>query len=122
MNATRVPITAIVHEQPRTTLLDALRDELQLTGTKKGSDRGGCGVCTVLVEDQRVLSCMSLAVMQEGKLYPLQSAFIEHDAFQCGFCTSGQIMSGIGMLVNIRKDWASAATAADVARANRQDP
>jgi xanthine dehydrogenase YagT iron-sulfur-binding subunit len=131
MNATRVPVTATVNGQartiavePRTTLLDALRDELRLTGTKKGCDRGECGACTVLVEDRRVLSCMSLAVMQEGKrittieglehdgkLHPLQSAFIEHDGFQCGFCTSGQIMSGIGMLAEVRKGWASAATA-----------
>src|SRR5438270_13615342 len=108
----------------RTTLLDALRDELGLTGTKKGCDRGECGACTVLVDGRRILSCMSLAVMQEGKrittieglerdgrLHPLQAAFIEHDGFQCGFCTSGQIMSGVAMLEEARAGWPSAATA-----------
>ena len=93
--------------EPRTTLLDALRENLALTGTKKACDRGECGACTVHIDGRRVLSCMTLAAMQEGKrittiegleqngtLHPLQSAFIEHDGFQCGFCTSGQIMSG----------------------------
>src|SRR2546430_9219369 len=92
--------------EPRTTLLDALREELALTGTKKACDRGECGACTVHVEGRRVLSCMTLAAMQAGKsmatieglerggeLHPVQAAFIEHDGFQCGFCTSGQIMS-----------------------------
>ena len=110
--------------EPRTTLLDALREELHLTGTKKACDRGECGACTVLVNGRRVLSCMSLAVMQEGKrittieglerdgkLHPLQAAFIEHDGFQCGFCTSGQIMSGVGMIEEARAGWPSAATA-----------
>src|SRR6201996_4161295 len=85
--------------EPRMTLLDALREELALTGTKKGCDRGECGACTVHVEGRRVLSCMTLAVMQEGKrimtiegleqdgeLHPVQATFIEHDGFQCGFC------------------------------------
>jgi xanthine dehydrogenase YagT iron-sulfur-binding subunit len=127
----RVPMTALVNEQrrtilvePRTTLLDALREQLHLTGTKKGCDRGECGACTVHVNGRRVLSCMSLAVMQEGKrittiegleredkLHPLQSAFIEYDGFQCGFCTSGQIMSGVAMLQEARAGWPSAATA-----------
>ena len=93
--------------EPRITLLDALREELALTGTKKACDRGECGACTVHVDGRRVLSCMTLAAMQEGKrittieglerdgkLHPVQAAFIEHDGFQCGFCTSGQIMSG----------------------------
>jgi xanthine dehydrogenase YagT iron-sulfur-binding subunit len=125
-----VPVSAIVNGQPRTsaveprtTLLDALREQLHLTGTKKGCDRGECGACTVLVDGRRVLSCMSLAVMQEGKrittieglerdgkLHPLQAAFVEYDGFQCGFCTSGQIMSGVAMIEEARAGWPSAAT------------
>jgi xanthine dehydrogenase YagT iron-sulfur-binding subunit len=110
--------------EPRTTLLEALREQLHLTGTKKGCDRGECGACTVVIDGRRVLSCMSLAAMQEGKrittieglggdrkLHPLQAAFIEHDGFQCGFCTSGQIMSGAAMLEEARAGWPSAATA-----------
>src|SRR6266404_568956 len=109
--------------EPRMTLLDALREELALTGTKKGCDRGECGACTVHVEGRRVLSCMMLAVMQEGKrittiegleregkLHPVQAAFIEHDGFQCGFCTSGQIMSGVAMIEEAKAGWPSAAT------------
>ena len=114
--------------EPRMTLLDALREELALTGTKKGCDRGECGACTVHVDGRRVLSCMTLAVMQEdkrittieglerdGKLHPVQAAFIEHDGFQCGFCTSGQIMSGVAMIEEAKAGWPSAATA-DVRR------
>jgi xanthine dehydrogenase YagT iron-sulfur-binding subunit len=110
--------------EPRMTLLDALREELALTGTKKGCDRGECGACTVHVEGRRVLSCMTLAVMQEGKrittiegleqdgeLHPVQATFIEHDGFQCGFCTSGQIMSGVAMIEEAKAGWPSAATA-----------
>jgi xanthine dehydrogenase YagT iron-sulfur-binding subunit len=110
--------------EPRMTLLDALREELALTGTKKACDRGECGACTVHVEGRRVLSCMTLAAMQEGKrvttveglerdgkLHPLQAAFIEHDGFQCGFCTSGQIMSGVAVIEEAKAGWASAATA-----------
>ena len=131
LTVARVQVTAVVNGQPRdmtveprTTLLDALREQLHLTGTKKGCDRGECGACTVLVEGRRVLSCMSLAVMQEGKrittieglerdgkLHPLQAAFIEHDGFQCGFCTSGQIMSGVALIEEARAGWPSAATA-----------
>ena len=127
---TRMLMTAIVNGQPRTisveprtTLLDALREQLRLTGTKKGCDRGECGACTALVNGHRVLSCMSLAVMQEGKqittiegleregkLHPLQAAFVEYDGFQCGFCTSGQIMSGVAMIEEARAGWPSAAT------------
>src|SRR5437762_11483405 len=106
--------------EPRTTLLDALREQLMLTGTKKACDRGECGACTVHVDGRRVLSCMTLAAMQAGKrittieglehdgtLHPLQAAFIEHDAFQCGFCTSGQIMSGVAMIEEAKAGWPS---------------
>jgi xanthine dehydrogenase YagT iron-sulfur-binding subunit len=116
--------TCTMMVEPRMTLLDALREELALTGTKKGCDRGECGACTVHVEGRRVLSCMTLAAMQEGKrittieglerdgtLHPLQAAFIEHDGFQCGFCTSGQIMSGVAMIEEAKAGWPSAATA-----------
>jgi len=97
--------------EPNVTLLDALRERLGLAGTKKGCDYGQCGACTVLVDGRRVLSCLTLAMMHagaeittiegiasNGSLHPLQQAFIEHDAFQCGFCTSGQIVSALGLL------------------------
>jgi xanthine dehydrogenase YagT iron-sulfur-binding subunit len=109
--------------EPRTTLLVALREELGLTGTKKGCDRGECGACTVHIEGRRVLSCMTLAAMQDGmrvttieglerddKLHSVQAAFIEHDGFQCGFCTSGQIMSAVAMIDEAKAGWPSAAT------------
>jgi xanthine dehydrogenase YagT iron-sulfur-binding subunit len=109
--------------EPRLTLLDALREKLALTGTKKACDRGECGACTVHIDARRVLSCMTLAAMQEGKeittieglekngiLHPLQSAFMEHDGFQCGFCTSGQIMSGVAMIEEAKAGWPSAVT------------
>ncbi len=96
---------------PWTTLLDALRDHLGLTGTKKGCDHGQCGACTVLVNGKRINSCLTLAVMMDGDevttieglaegeiLHPVQEAFIEHDAFQCGYCTPGQICSAVGMI------------------------
>jgi xanthine dehydrogenase YagT iron-sulfur-binding subunit len=110
--------------EARTTLLEALRERLGLTGTKKGCDRGECGACTVHVDGRRVLSCMTLAVMQEGRqvttieglerdgeLHPVQAAFIEHDGFQCGYCTSGQIMSGVAVIEEAKAGWPSAATA-----------
>jgi len=96
---------------PRTTLLDALREHLALTGSKKGCDHGQCGACTVLLDGRRINACLTLAVMHDGQpietiegladgqtLHPLQAAFIEHDGFQCGYCTSGQICSALGML------------------------
>ena len=112
------PVTLRVNGQaialtlaPWTTLLDALREYAQLTGTKKGCDHGQCGACTVLVNGTRINSCLALAVMHEqddittvegladgNKLHPLQQAFIDHDAFQCGYCTPGQLCSAVGML------------------------
>ena len=98
-------------DDPRVTLLDLLRERLDLPGTKKGCDRGQCGACTVLVNGRRVNSCLALALSQDGaevltiegvargdELHPVQAAFIAHDAFQCGFCTPGQIMSAIGLI------------------------
>src|SRR5438874_6514722 len=96
---------------PRVTLLDALREQLHLTGSKKGCDHGQCGACTVLVNGRRINSCLTLAVMHEGdeittieglangdELHPMQAAFIEHDGFQCGYCTPGQICSAVALL------------------------
>jgi xanthine dehydrogenase YagT iron-sulfur-binding subunit len=100
----------------RVTLLDALRHQLGLTGTKKGCDHGQCGACTVLLDGRRIKACMTLAIMhanqtvttveglgKDGKLAKLQAAFIAHDAFQCGFCTAGQLMSAAGLLNEVRK-------------------
>ncbi|HEV2737386.1 MAG TPA: (2Fe-2S)-binding protein [Candidatus Elarobacter sp.] len=101
--------------EPRVTLLDALRERLALTGTKKGCDQGTCGACTVLVDGRRVNSCLTLAVMAQGKavttieglangeqLHPMQAAFLAHDGFQCGYCTPGQIMSGVALIAEKR--------------------
>ena len=108
---------------PRTTLLDALREHLRLTGTKKGCDHGQCGACTVLVNGVRINSCLSLGVMHDGDqvltieglgtadaLHALQSAFLEQDAFQCGYCTPGQICSAVGMLKEVAESWPSQVT------------
>jgi xanthine dehydrogenase YagT iron-sulfur-binding subunit len=109
--------------EPRVSLLDALREFIGLTGTKKGCNQGACGACTVLVDGTRIISCMALAVQYEGKeittveglatgdeLHPLQAAFIEHDGFQCGYCTPGQICSAIGMFNEFQDGLPSAVT------------
>jgi xanthine dehydrogenase YagT iron-sulfur-binding subunit len=109
---------------PRTTLLDVLREHLALTGSKKGCDHGQCGACTVLIDGRRINSCLTLAVMHDGQsvttieglaagddLHPLQAAFVEHDGFQCGYCTSGQICSAAGMLAESRQGMPSYVTA-----------
>ena len=117
--AVRLSVNGKAHDltlDTRTTLLDTLREHLKLTGTKKGCDHGQCGACTVLVNGQRINSCLSLAVMHQGdevttveglgtpdKLHPMQDAFVEHDAYQCGYCTPGQICSAVAVLDEIRK-------------------
>lgn len=101
---------------PRTSLLDHLRETLHLTGTKKGCNQGACGACTVLADGERILSCLALAVQYDGRsittiegvgqgdaLHPLQQAFIEHDGFQCGYCTPGQICSALGMIAEAKR-------------------
>ena len=107
INGRRVPLSI----EPRTSLLDALREDAGLTGTKKGCDRGSCGACTVHVDGRRVVSCLTLAARSEGKaittieglangdeLHPMQAAFLHHDAYQCGYCTPGQIMSAVALV------------------------
>ena len=117
-------------DDPRVSLLDLLREHLQLSGTKKGCNQGACGACTVLVDGERILSCLALAVQYAGRsvtsiegladgegLHPLQQAFVEHDGFQCGYCTPGQICSAIGMAAEARRgvpSHVSADLAADV--------
>src|SRR5918911_295341 len=107
----------------RTTLLDLLREHLGLTGAKKGCDHGQCGACTVLLGGRRITSCLAFAVAHQGEeittiegladgdvLHPIQAAFVEHDAFQCGYCTPGQICSAVGMLAEARDGWPSVVT------------
>ncbi|WP_414831774.1 (2Fe-2S)-binding protein [Afifella sp. YEN Y35] len=102
---------SVAIDDPRVTLLDLLRERLHLTGTKKGCDRGQCGACTILVDGERVNSCLALAISHDGaeittieglaegdRLHPVQEAFIAHDGFQCGYCTPGQIMSAVGLI------------------------
>lgn len=120
-------INGAVHDleiEPRVSLLDALREFAGLTGTKKGCNQGACGACTVLVEGERINSCLAFAVQYEGReittiegladetgeLHPLQAAFVEHDGFQCGYCTPGQICSAIGMFNEFQKGLPSAVT------------
>jgi xanthine dehydrogenase YagT iron-sulfur-binding subunit len=113
----------VINVDPRTTLLDALREHIGLTGTKKGCDQGQCGACTVLLNGRRINSCLTLAVMLEGDdittidglsngdvLHPMQAAFIAHDGFQCGYCTSGQICSAVAMLKEASAGWPSHVT------------
>src|SRR5215467_6922662 len=109
--SSRVVQGSTFNVEPWTTLLDVLRDRLDLTGTKKGCDHGQCGACTVLVDGKRINSCLTLAIMKDGAtvttieglcqgglLHPLQQAFVDHDAFQCGYCTPGQICSAVGLM------------------------
>jgi xanthine dehydrogenase YagT iron-sulfur-binding subunit len=120
INGAPVPVPA----DHRVSLLDLLRERLHLTGTKKGCNQGACGACTVLVDGERILSCLALAVQYDGRevttieglagadgLHPLQAAFIEHDGFQCGYCTPGQICSAIGMAAEAQRGVPSNVTA-----------
>jgi xanthine dehydrogenase YagT iron-sulfur-binding subunit len=126
MMSVRLTINGQVHDltlDSRTTLLDALREHLRLTGSKKGCDHGQCGACTVLLNGRRINSCLTLAVMHPGDeivtieglgdpdhLHPMQAAFLEHDGFQCGYCTPGQICSAVGLLAEAKAGWPSVVT------------
>lgn len=121
MTEIRLRVNGVDHAvelEPRVSLLDALREHLGFTGTKKGCNQGACGACTVLVDSERILSCLGLAVQYdnrdlttiEGVDEPLQAAFVKHDGFQCGYCTSGQICSALGMLAEHRAGAPSAVT------------
>jgi xanthine dehydrogenase YagT iron-sulfur-binding subunit len=118
----------------RTTLLDALRERIGLTGTKKGCDRGQCGACTVIADGRRINSCLALAVAHDGAdlvtvegladgdgLHPMQQAFVQHDAFQCGYCTPGQICSAVALLDEAGRGWPSAVTSDVAAESVRLD-
>jgi xanthine dehydrogenase YagT iron-sulfur-binding subunit len=141
LRAVTLQVNGVRHElqlEPRVTLLDALRERLAFTGTKKGCDRGQCGACTVLVDGRRINACLTLAVMHEGSdittieglgtpeaLHPMQAAFIEHDGFQCGYCTPGQICSAVALVGEMKANTLSAATfdpAADARDATRTTP
>ena len=125
VTALKLRVNGIEHElqlDPRVSLLDTLREHIGLTGTKKGCDQGACGACTVLVDGERINACLALAVQYDGRdvitiegisrdgVHPLQAAFIEHDAFQCGYCTPGQICSALGMMAELRAGMPSAVT------------
>src|SRR5690348_1527581 len=126
MEEIRLQVNGAVHQlsiDTRTTLLDVLREHLGITGPKKGCDHGQCGACTVLLDGRRVNSCLALAVVHEDaeivtveglgwpeRLHPLQHSFIKYDAFQCGYCTPGQICSAVGMLQEVAAGWPSAVT------------
>lgn len=116
MNITVNGVSKCLPDDPRVSLLDLLREHLGLPGTKKGCNQGACGACTVLVDGERILACLALAIQYEGRqvttieglgdvgdLHPLQQAFVEHDGFQCGYCTPGQICSAIAMADEIRR-------------------
>jgi xanthine dehydrogenase YagT iron-sulfur-binding subunit len=127
----RLTINGTEHEltiDTRTSLLDLLRERLDLTGAKKGCDHGQCGACTILIDGRRANACLALAVAHDGaeivtveglagengdELHPLQRAFVEHDAFQCGYCTPGQLCSAAGMLGEVEQGWPSAVTVAN---------
>ena len=119
VNGSPIPLPS----DPRVSLLDLLREDLHLSGTKKGCNQGACGACTVLVDGERIVSCLALAVQYDGRevttieglaeggtLHPLQAAFVEHDGFQCGYCTPGQICSAIGMAAEVARGMPSHVT------------
>jgi xanthine dehydrogenase YagT iron-sulfur-binding subunit len=140
LHAVNLRINGVEHSltiDTRTSLLDLLRERLDLTGAKKGCDHGQCGACTILIDGRRANACLALAVAHDGaeivtveglagengdELHPLQRAFIEHDAFQCGYCTPGQLCSAAGMLGEVEQGWPSAVTAANGAAGNGAAP